>query len=545
MTERPIPPATEPNRRQAIEHALAANDIAAAATLAEAALAAGEVGTMLLNLAAWRREEAGDFAGAEALLQRALALAPRDATIVAAIGAVRRKQDRLDEALLLFDAAARLDPAFAVPWLERGYALAAGGSLRLARDSYARAAELDPLCAPAFAGIAAVAAQLGDAAAARLAATRALALDAGNATATLALGELDIEHGAAERAAASARALIRRADLTPENRVAALTLAGDALDRLDACGQAFAAYTEAQALAGAAYAARVGPTRSHRALVEWLTASVAPATPRTVARLENEVANHVFLIGYPRSGTTLVENVLASAEGVEALEERPTLAAADRAFLADDAGLGRLAALDTAGDAADGETTRLRAAYWDKVAAAGITAAARTFVDMDPLKGIKLPVIARLFPNAKIVVMHRDPRDVVWSCFRRNFRLSPATFEFTSLDRTARHYDAVMRLTERCLEMYPLAVHRLRYDALVADFDTTTAALCAATGVPWSAAMRRFDATARRRGVSTASVGQVRRGLYDGGGQWRRYAAQLAPVMPLLTPWVERFGFAP
>lgn len=83
--------------------------------LAEDALAAGEVTPMLLNLAAWRHEEAGDFAAAEALLARALDLAPDDATIVTAIGTVRRKQDRLDEALAMFDRAIAMDGQFAVP----------------------------------------------------------------------------------------------------------------------------------------------------------------------------------------------------------------------------------------------------------------------------------------------------------------------------------------------------------------------------------------------------------------------------------------------
>lgn len=411
--------------------------------------------------------------------------------------------------------------------------------MRLAGDSYARAAALDPRCAPAFAGMALVAARTGEASARSLA-ERALALDPRDVTAISALAALDLEAGAPDRAAAAARGLLARSNLSAAERIAALTLLGDALA---SPAEAFAAYAAAQALAAAVHAPRFGTGRSgrsHRELVEWLTASVerVAALPASTP-VSGEASSHVFLLGYPRSGTTLVENVLASAPGVEALEERPTLAEADRAFLADDVGLARLAALDAA------QAVPFREAYWRKVAAAGIDVAGKVFVDMDPLKGIKLPVIARLFPGTKIVVVRRDPRDVVWSCFRRNFRIGAATYEFTSLEGTARHYDAVMRLTERCLAAYPLEVHEVRYDALVGDFDTTTGALCRAIGVPWSAAMRDFAGTARRRGVATASATQVRRALYDGGGQWRRYATQLEPVLPLLSPWVERFGFAP
>ena len=101
-----------------------------------------------------------------------------------------------------------------------------------------------------------------------------------------------------------------------------------------------------------------------------------------------------------------------------------------------------------------------------------------------------------------------------------------------------------MTLTELCLGQMPLARHIVRYDALIGDFDAITQALCDFAGVAWSPELRRFDRVAKARGVTTASAMQVRRGLFDGRGQWRRYAAQLAPVLPTLEPWVERLGFA-
>ena len=75
------------------------------------------------------------------------------------------------------------------------------------------------------------------------------------------------------------------------------------------------------------------------------------------------------------------------------------------------------------------------------------------------------------------------------------------------------------------------------------DFDGATRAACRFAGLPWSAELRRFDRTAAARGVTTASATQLRAGLFDGGGQWRRYARHLAPALPILQPWVERLGF--
>jgi tetratricopeptide (TPR) repeat protein len=529
----------------AIDRALAMGDVSTAARLAVAAVAAGSATPMILHLAAWAHETDSDFAAARALLAQAAALAPRDAAIVTARGRIERRTGDLAAGLRLFDAAIALNPGFADPWLERGFALDAGGSLAAAAASYARAGVLDPGCAPAFAGAASVAARTGDRTA-RALAERALALSPGDTVAALALATVDLEDGDARAAAARVRALAARPDVTPNDRAAALTLLGDALDKQGESADAFAAWHAAQAGVRARFAPAFAGREDHRAFVERIAAAIdriAAAPPPAIGPVASEAAGHVFLLGYPRSGTTLTENILASSPAVTALEERPTLAAADAEFLTDPGGLDRLARLDAA------TAARLRMAYWAKVAASGGSAAGTvggtTFVDMDPLKGIKLPVIARLFPDATIVVMRRDPRDTVLSAFRTNFSIGAATFEFTDLVATARHYDAVMRLTEAALAVFPIRAHVVRYDALVADFDATVAALCAATGIPWSPAMREFGATARRRGVATASAAQVRRDLYDGGGAWRRHAAALAPVLPILAPWVERFGFAP
>ena len=138
--------------------------------------------------------------------------------------------------------------------------------------------------------------------------------------------------------------------------------------------------------------------------------------------------------------------------------------------------------------------------------------------------------------------MLRDPRDVVLSCFRRNFRANSATYEYATLEGTARHYDAVMRLVTRSLELLPLNVMRVPYAGLVADFDGVTQAMCARLGVPWTPSLRDFGATATARDAGTASAAQVRRGLFNGGGQWRKYETEMAPVLPILEPWLERWG---
>ena len=147
-------------------------------------------------------------------------------------------------------------------------------------------------------------------------------------------------------------------------------------------------------------------------------ASLAPgALAGSSSPTPTDAVGHVFLLGYPRSGTTLTEQILATIPNVVSLEEAPTLAAGEK-YLSSD-GIAALVALN------EDEVAALRKNYWAVVNAAGIDVSGKTFIDMDPLKGAALPLIARLFPDAKIVIMHRDPRDVVWSCFRRNFVYTP------------------------------------------------------------------------------------------------------------------------
>lgn len=545
MVKRAEPKPLSPEKRAAIEQRLASGDIAGAAALAEAALKAGSADPMLLNLAAWRREEAGDFRGAHQILQRALALAPGDVLIMAAIGAVLRKEFRYEEALAILDRVLAIAPGHSAAWLERGYTLDALRLENAAAESYRRALALDPNLAPALGKLADAAAKAGRVEEARALAIRGLGINACEPSAVFALATVEIEGGEIELAAARLRHLLTQR-LKDEDLTRSLTLLGDVLDKQGRYPEAFDAYLEAQEIFRSSFANTLAPSAerpSHRAYVEKIAAQVEASRPLAALAAAPSVpgaaATHIFLLGYPRSGTTLVENILASAAGVVALEEHPTFTDIDQALVAADGTMPDLDALDQA------SLDELRAKYWLRVRRAAGDVEGRAFVDMNPYNGIKLPLIARLFPAARILIMRRDPRDVVLSCFRINFTPSKGAYDLSNLESAARHYDALMRLIEICRQRLPLAYHEVRYDRLVADFETTVRAMAGFAGLEWTEDFRAFDKTAQARGVRTASATQVRRGLYDGGGRWRRYEEQLRPILPILAPWVERFGFAP
>ena len=522
-------------------------ELAHAAAKAEAALATGRADGYDFMVAALGRNARGDSTSAETLFARARDLAPGDPAVLTGFAQFLRQQGRLREAVEVCDAAIRAEPGYADAWIERGTILSGGGSDRAAGESFARALALAPRAAVAHAGLAAIAAKNGAAELVREHARVALAIDGTNVVAAASLARVEIEAGQPAAALDLLRPMVARMPEPSNDRSLAWSLIGDAHDKLDECPAAFAAHAQSKADFGAANAAPAQTVMRHSAFVKAITAGLEamPAVRWSEDRggaVSGQASVHVFLLGYPRSGTTLIENVLASLPGVAALEERPTLSTADTAVLAGDAAsiVDRLAAFAVADES---EIVPWRQAYWNKVIESGVPPGATGFVDMDPLKGTRLPLIARLFPGAKLLRMMRDPRDVVWSCFRTHFAVTSNTLDFTTLEDTAWHYDALMRLIALAEDRLPIVLHEVRYDRLVRDFDNETRAMCAAIGLPWNAAMRQFDRTAKARGVATASVGQVRKGLYDGTRQWERYAEQLAPVMPILAPWIERFGY--
>ena len=174
----------------------------------------------------------------------------------------------------------------------------------------------------------------------------------------------------------------------------------------------------------------------------------------------------------------------------------------------------------------------------------GIAVAGRVFIDKQPYHTLQLPLILRLFPAAKILFSVRDPRDVVLSCFRRRFLMSAPNFQFLTLEGTARFYDATMRLAQLYRAKLPLDLLQLRHEDLVSDFEGHVRATCKFLGLTWQDSMRDFAARARTQSITTPSSVQVMQGLNrEGIGHWRHYRDQMAPVLPILQPWVERFGY--
>ncbi len=525
--------------------AIRAPDLDRAVRLAETALAEGREHALLLNLRAYRLEQDGRLLDALGDLKHARALSPRDVPTLNALGLCLARLDRTAEAVEAFEASVAVDPDFAPGHFNRGWASEAIGDLDQARASLERAQALNPDDAAPLAHLASLAARRADWTNAGSLAEQSLARDPRQPTAALAMASVELAAKALDAAEPRLRGLLTRQDLSPVDRALAHGLLGDVLDAGDRPADAFAEFTAANETLRRLYADRFSGrgVESAADMLTWLIAyfetAPQPGAPRPSSTLPSPAAGHVFLVGFPRSGTTLLERVLAAHPDIAAWDERETLTEAVRDFLVSPRGLDRLAA------ASDEMLADYRADYWRRVAAAGADVAGKVALDKLPLNTMKLPLIARLFPQAKILFALRDPRDVVLSCFRQRFRMNASMYEFLTVEGAARFYDGVMRLADLYRAKLSLDLHTHRYEDLVEDFDGQTRAICDFIGLAWRAEMRDFAATLDDRSTATPSSIQVARGLYrEGVGQWRRYRDQLAPVLPILAPWATRFGYS-
>jgi hypothetical protein len=322
---------------------------------------------------------------------------------------------------------------------------------------------------------------------------------------------------------------------------------GDAYDASGRHRQAIAAYTQAKTEMRDLYAGAYEPPNMepaidtvHRLLTEFEATRPEDWKRPAAGGADGGARGHAVLMGFPRSGTTLLEQVLETHPDIVTLDERPLLIDAELEFIARPDGARRLAEVIPAA------MEPFRESYWRKVREFGADPTGKVFVQKHPLATARLPLIAKLFPYAKIIFAIRDPRDVVFSCFRRSFNMNAAMYEFNSLERAARYYDAVMHAGEIYLDRLPLDVCRVKYEALVTDFDGVAQEACGFLNVDWTDDLRNFARTVGERRIATPSSVQIARGLYtEGVGQWRPYAFALQSVMPILQPWVEKFGYDP
>ncbi len=249
----------------------------------------------------------------------------------------------------------------------------------------------------------------------------------------------------------------------------------------------------------------------------------------------------VLLVGFPRSGTTLLDQILNSHSMLVTLEEKPTLKGISDRFYGDEE---KLLSLRQAGYR---ELSVCRQTYWTNVGSyleTNLENSVRV-VDKLPLNIMHLDLYARLFPNIRIIVALRDPRDCILSNYFQTYRLTPEMAANLSLAGSAGYYSRVMSLYLLFRKMLPDNILEVHYEQVVRNFTGECARMLEFLGLEWEDSLEYYYKNARKRWIKTPSYDQVVQPLYDDSiGRWKNYADHLREVTPVLQPFVDAFGYA-
>jgi tetratricopeptide (TPR) repeat protein len=492
---------------------------------------------------------------------------------------------RMSAALAAYRDLARRYPLVAQLWFELGNAASGELDFELANQAYRRALDLEPRNASLFGVVGQQYQALRQLDDARACYERAAAIDPDSVDARVNLAvwfekerRLDDAWAAIEacltrhplddqaryfravllhrmkrpeEAETALRDLIRDGPRYPYVQYAAPHLLGVVLDELGQYAEAWTwllkAKTQVRTITDTAVLERAyDESDRHR------REALAGLTPAMLHRWRGEPPASdegyafAFLGGHPRSGTTLIEQILDAHPDVLAFDEPSAFGQEIVNPLAQSGGSasapGHLARLD---NLPAPRRALLRHRYVKSLLReVRGPAHARLLLDKNPSPTMSLDVWLRLFPELRVVIALRDPRDVVISCFFLNIMLNATNVNFLSLERTAKHYADLMDVWLRVRDLGGFDWIETRYEDVVENLEGESRRLTKFLGLKWHPDQARFYETARRKFLFAPTYHDVTQPVYRRAvRRWERYAEALAPVLPKLAPYCREFGY--
>ena len=169
---------------------------------------------------------------------------------------------------------------------------------------------------------------------------------------------------------------------------------------------------------------------------------------------------------------------------------------------------------------------------------------AEVLLDKNPSPTALLHLWLRVFPELKVIVALRDPRDVIISCYFQNLMLNTTNANFLSLERTVRHYADLMDVWLRLRELGGFDWIETRYEVIVGNVEAEGRRITGFLGLPWHPQQANYHETARQKFVFAPTYNDVTKPVYQRAvGRWQRYAGALAPVQERLAPYCRAFGY--
>jgi len=335
-----------------------------------------------------------------------------------------------------------------------------------------------------------------------------------------------------QRAGDHGKALARLNGLDPAMRDASPALGdirfemGMLYERLNRPGDAVENFELGNAfLARDAQAVAMFRTRSAEYLERLKRAYDGPAAQPAGNIVPGGDGTPVFLVGFPRSGEALLEQVMDAHPGIQVLKEQAAMSVVrDRLLARGDDFPANLF------DIADTDITALREIYFQAVDRTVTRAPDTLLIDTLPLNILDAGLIHRLFPDAKFILAQRHPCDICLDCFTHPFAMNDGTVHFTRLDDAVGFYEHVMALWQTQRETLALNVHEVRHEDLISGQQETARKLLEFLGVSWHDEV--LTPLAAEGGESMPA------------GRWRTFEIHMAPYLPRLRPFIRGFGYA-
>jgi tetratricopeptide (TPR) repeat protein len=465
---------------------------------------------------------AGRLRQAEQHYRAVLAADPNHGEALGILGVLAYQADRPDEAVQLLRRAATLRPGVAEVHSNLGAALEAAGDVAAAVLAYREAIHLKPSLVQLHVNLADAYLELGQLDEALAAGLAALQLDPNHPPVYAVLGTL-AEQG---KYAFAAEDVDRMQTLADSGRLRAdhAALLDHALachrERLGDYDQAFRAYQRAneRKRAQLQQAGRGFNRQDHAQQIDTLIGGFTPDFFRAARSFGIASDRPVFVVGMVRSGTSLVEQILASHPQVFGCGELQDISRISVEFFRRCA-----TGIDVAA------VQQLAGAYLERLARRS-GPEPRRVIDKMPHNFLHLGVIAVLFPQSRVIHCRRDPLDVCASAYTQNFERLAYT---TSLEDLGFYYRQYARLMEHWRHVLPLAMHEVNYEDLVAEPERVSRALVEFLGLSWDDQCLAFHQNPRA--VQTASKLQVRQPIYKHAlARWKRFASHLQPLRDAL-----------
>jgi Flp pilus assembly protein TadD len=476
-------------------------------------------------------------------------------------------------ALPLFEKLARQNPRAAMLWYEYGDAASKSRRMDLADRAWRKAVELAPHNAelvgivghhyeamrrPEQARACFIQAAAADARAvnprislavlleknhrlveARAAVLECLAIDPHDDQARYFTAVLDRREGKMHEAERGLRDLLASEPRHPFVRYAARYELAQVLDRTDRFDEAMALLKEAKTIVlaltdtGLLIRAYDRSAESARSFTAGQPKNVLDLWAKSFPSREREsIPPLAFLGGHPRSGTTLLEQILDAHPAAAALDEPPAfLEVLQPEF-------------HKSVELSSARLNVLRRHYiQDLRAGLGADAAGKVLIDKNPSPTARLPLWLRVFPELRVIIALRDPRDVALSCYFQNIPLNSTNVNFLSLDRLAKHYADLMGIWLAVREWPGFAWIETRYEDIVANLPKEGRRVTEFLGLQWHPDQERFYEKSAAKQLYSPTYQDVTRPVYQRSvARWRSYEKHLAPILPVLEPFCRAFG---